>query len=223
MSKSVRIFILSIIIIAACGLTQSLTAKKFIISPLLKSAVLPGWGQVSIDRSYGYAFLTGEALSWSAYYYAKTEQKLKGRASYEYALEFAHVNPGNYSDQYYRDLAKYNSSGYETGGYNAMVRQAALNLPNATLEEQQAYIDAHAIPDDMAWNWDSTNFRKKYTALRNDILVLKDQAQIMTGVLIANHLVSTIDILRLKKHWKNVQPSVQYYKNTAFLNLSVGF
>ncbi|MBM4404141.1 MAG: hypothetical protein FJ042_07160, partial [Candidatus Cloacimonetes bacterium] len=30
----------------------------------LKSIVIPGWGQLSSDRQYGYAMLTSEALAW---------------------------------------------------------------------------------------------------------------------------------------------------------------
>jgi hypothetical protein len=200
-----------------------LSATPYVISPLLKSALLPGWGQLSIDRSYGYGMLTSEALIWSSYFYNSNEQKLKDRQSYEHALKFAHINPGDYPSQYYRDLAKYDTSGFSAGGYNAMIRTTAQSLFPDNLAAQQQYIDANAIPDEMSWQWDDFTYRRKYASMRNQILELKDQAQIITGLVIANHLISTIDMLRLRKHWANVHTSVQYYRNTPVLNLCIDF
>jgi hypothetical protein len=214
--------ILSIALICVLS-TQILSAKAFKVSPLLKSAILPGWGQLSIDRSYGYGMLTSEALFWSTYFYNNNEQKLKDRQSYEYALKFGHINPGGYDSQYYRDLAKYDTSGFSAGGYNAMIRTTAQNLYPDDLSAQQQYIDTNAVPDEMSWQWDDFTYRRKYASMRNQILELKDQAQIITGLLIANHLISTIDMLRLRKHWTNVHPSIQYYRNTPVLNLNIEF
>jgi hypothetical protein len=200
-----------------------LSAKPYVISPLLKSALLPGWGQLSLDRSYGYGMLVSETLIWSADFYNSNEQKLKDRQSYEHALKFAHINPGNYDSQYYRDLARYDTSGFSAGGYNAMIRTTAQNLYPDNLAAQQQYIDINAMPDAMSWQWDDFTYRKKYASMRNQILDLKDKAQIITGLLIANHLISTIDMLRLRKHWSNVHTSVQYYRNTPTLNFSIDF
>lgn len=213
-----------IILITFClTIASGVSAKQLTISPLLKSAILPGWGQISIDRSYGYGMITSEVLFWSAYFYNINEQQLKDRQSYEYALKFAHINPGEYSDQYYRYLSKYDTSGFSAGGFNAMVRSTALSLYPDDLTAQQAYIEENAIPDAMAWQWDDFTLRRKYSTMRRDILELKDQAQIITGLLIANHIISSIDMLRLKKHWKNVHPSFQFYRNTPVLNLQVDF
>jgi hypothetical protein len=201
----------------------TLQAKIFTVNPLVKSILIPGWGQLSQGKSYGYVMLTSETLFWSTYFYSQTEQTLKDRASYEYALKFAHVNPGDYSSQYYRDLSKYNSSGFDAGGYNAMVRQTAIELFQYDPVAQQAYIDDNKYPDEMSWNWDSYTLRKKYSTQRKEILDLKDQAQVFTGLLIANHIISGIDMLRQRKHWNNVHPSIQYYKDTPILHLNIEF
>jgi len=223
MTKPNKVFMISLIVMISLSFSITLSAKPFEISPVLKSAILPGWGQLSIDNSYGYAMLTGEVLFWSAYFYSTTEQNLKDQQSYEYALKFAHVNPGKYSEQYYRDLTKFDSSGYSAGGYNANVRQTAIDLYPYDLVLQQDYIDENAIPDEMAWQWDTYQQRKKYSSLRKDILELKDQAQVITGIIIANHIISSIDMLRLRKHWKNVNPSIRYYRKTPILNFDIQF
>jgi hypothetical protein len=218
-----KFFKLSLFIILLITIIpQSINAGILKPSPFLKSALVPGWGQLSIDKNYGYGMLTSEVLLWSTYFYNVNEQDLKHEASYEYALKFANVNPGKYSAQYYRDLTRYNSSGFEAGGYNAMVRQYAISAFSDPAS-QQAYIDANAIPDEMSWQWESTDRRKKYSTMRKEILEMKDTAQVLTGVIIANHIISGIDMLRQKKHWKNVNTSVGYLHNTPILNLEVKF
>ncbi len=216
-----RIILISAVL---CLLSLNLQAGQYKFSPLLKSALLPGWGQLSLDRSYGYGMIAGEILFWSAYCYNLNEQDLKHRESYEYALQYAHVNPGNYPDQYYRDLAKFQSSGFEAGGYNSMVRTQALELFPGDPVQQQQYIDQNSIPDNMAWNWDSQQYRKNYSSIRNGILELRDRAQLITGIMIANHVLSTIDMLRLKKHWtNNIRTSFRYDNQTPTLMLQVDF
>lgn len=201
----------------------TLQAKVFTVNPLLKSILIPGWGQLSQGHSYGYVMLTSETLFWSTYLYNKNEQDLKDRSSYEYALKFAHINPADYSAQYYRDLSKYNSSGFDAGGYNAMIRQTAIELFQYDPIAQQAYIDENKYTDEMSWGWDNDTLRKKYGTQRKEILDLKDQAQVFTGLLIANHIISGIDMLRQRKHWNNVHPSIQYYRNTPVLHLNIEF
>jgi len=223
MSKLHKIPLTFILVLVLLLVSQAISAKSFKISPLIKSVLVPGWGQLSLDRNYGYAMLTTEVVFWSTLFYNTNEQDLTHQESYEYALKFAHINPGSYASQYYRDLAKYDTSGFEAGGYNSMVMQTALSMTNLTPEQQQEYIDENAIPDEMAWQWDSYQQRKQFSSMRKDILELKDKAQLITGLLIANHIISSIDMLRLKKHWGNVHPSVQYYRNTPVLNLSVEF
>lgn len=223
MFRSINLIKYLIVLTLALCFIQILTAKKFNPSPILKSALVPGWGQVSIDRPYGYAMLASEFFCWSAYYYSHNEQTLKARESYEYALEFAHINPGSYNSSYYNNLRKFNSSGFEAGGYNDFIRQEAIYRYPDDPVQQQAYIDENGIPDEMAWNWDNIQRREDYSIIRKEILELKDQAQIISGVLIANHLISSIDILRLKKHWKHVKPSFSYYQRTPVLNLNIEF
>lgn len=94
-----------IILILLCSIV--IQAKVFTINPFLKSALVPGWGQLSIGNNYGYAMLASEALFWSGYIYNNNEQKLKNKSSYDYAVKYSHINPGNYSAQYYRDLSKF--------------------------------------------------------------------------------------------------------------------
>jgi hypothetical protein len=198
-------------------------AKPLHINPFLKSVLIPGWGQLSMDKNYGYGMLTSEVLLWTTRFYTNNEQTLRDKDSYQFALKFAHLNPGKYSDQYYRDLARYNSSGFDAGGYNANVRADAIELYPYNPEAQQQYIDENSYQAAQSWQWDDYRLRKKYSTKRKEILELNDQAKLITGIIIANHLVSGIDMLRQKRNWHNATPSIGYYKNSPTLNLSLEF
>ena len=224
MQTTRNIYLKMVIVFIILFVSISIQAKRYTINPFIKSALIPGWGQVSLNHPYGYGMMTSEVLLWSGYLYNKNEQDLKDNASYDYAIKYSHINPAHYSAQYYRDLTKYDSSGFSAGGYNAMIRQQAIQLYPSDPTAQQEYINANAYSEEMSWSWDSYQLRKKYSTMRKDLLELKDQAQLFTGLLIANHIISGVDMLRQRKHWgDNVHTSVQYYRNSPALFMNVDF
>ncbi len=162
----------------------------------LQSLAVPGLSQIRNGQNYGYAMLTAEVGIISTLMYLNTEEKLKSQEYYEYALKYAHIQPGDYPDQYYRDLSRYNSSGFEAGGYNADVRQQAMSLYPTDPIQQQIYIDEHSYPESYAWNWDNLDKRGAYSKIRVQTQDLRDYGKMAIGVLIVNHLISGVDVLR---------------------------
>ncbi len=163
---------------------------------VLKSAVLPGLGQVSSGHQYGYGMMAAELGIIGSLLYFRNESELKAQEYKDYAVQFAHIQPGVFNTDYYSHLSRYDHSGFGAGGYNAMVRQQAIKLYPDDPALQQQYIDAYAYTDDMAWSWDELSNRREYSQMRIKTQDLKDFAKIATGVLVLNHLVSVIDILR---------------------------
>ena len=78
-----------------------------------------------------------------------------------------------------------------------MIRQQAIEHFPGDSQAQQEYIDSNIYSDEMAWNWDSSADRGNYSKMRIRTQDLKDYAKIATGIMIFNHLVSGIDILRI--------------------------
>ena len=111
-----KTLIIALVILIAISTIQ---AEKTIKPGLnfLKSAVVPGWGQLSVDKNYGIAYLVAEASFWSMRFYCLQESDNNTVASHNYAIKYADVDPeGHYSHQFYEDMRKYSSSGYEQGG-----------------------------------------------------------------------------------------------------------
>jgi len=185
-----------LLIILLLGSLQATPSPKI---AFLKSAILPGWGQLESGSKSGLFFLTSEVLLWSTKYYYDNEADLKETASKKYAINFAGIDPeGSYNDDYFYLLTRYNSSGYESGGYNSFVY---LNEPQPEdFEEEDDFEEAYQnyyaentlISENKSWLWKSREHRHDYAILRKRIIQYGDYSQTMVGVIIANHLVSAI-------------------------------
>lgn len=111
---------------------------------VLKSLAVPGLSQINSGKEYGYVMLTTEALIIGSLFYFNSESDILKQESYEYAIKYAHLAPGHYSDTYFKHLARYESSGFDAGGYNNWIRQTALELypyDPAMQQCQLAYLD----------------------------------------------------------------------------------
>ncbi len=194
--NSKAIFLLFIIIFAAVA---SLPCKE--ISPrtaFLRSALIPGWGEISQGSSSGYFLLAAEAFLWSSIFYFNEEEDLLLRESFNYAVKYAHIDPdAGFDDQYFYNLTRYNSSGYESGGYNAYIVEQAEGIDDPV--ERQEFIENNIYSDDLFWEWDSKENRRQYGIKRKDSTHYTDYAKAVTGVIIANHFISAINSVRINK------------------------
>ena len=143
-------------------------------------------------------------------YYFEEESDLSKRHAYEYALRYAHINQCDMDKKYMKDLSKYDSWGYEAGGYNESVRRAAINLYPGLPQEQADYIREHAYTEEEAWTWDSLDKRNQYSKHYKGIQRNKDYAQAMVGAIILNHLVSGFNsMLSARKANRQLEMGVQ--------------
>ncbi len=194
--------LVSVVLLLVLG--TALVAESIALQ-MAQSLVLPGLAQVRHGKSHGYAMLAAETAIISGMFYFNQEATLKKRESYEYALKFAHILPGNHSDAYLRDLSRYNSSGFEAGGYNAMIREEAISLFPHDPAQQQIYIDENMYPDELSWRWDSKDDRASYVQIRSQAQNMHDYGKVAMGVMIVNHLISGLDVLRYNARDKQAQ------------------
>jgi len=164
---------------------------------IVKSAIVPGMGQVTMGKNHGYVFMGNEVILLSGLYYFHNESDLKLNKAYDMALHDAHIKPGKYSDDYLAKVGKYSTNGFDVNGYNTSVREHAILLYPGDTQAQQDYFNHNMIPDSQGWSWDTNADRKKYTDLRKQSLDMKDYTKVVTGMIIANHLINLIDIGRI--------------------------
>ncbi len=169
----------------------------------LKSAILPGWGELSMGNRSGYVFLGLEVLAWSSKLYCEEEEILTERKAFNHAVKYAHIDSGmDYEDQYYYHLSKYSSSGFEPGGYNAYIVEQSESQP-----DPQQYLEDNLYSDEYYWNWDSTEDRITYGKKRKDATSFSDYAKAITGTIVVNHLISAINSFRIAKKMRRMDIS----------------
>jgi hypothetical protein len=167
---------------------------------ILQSAVVPGLGQLELKENRGYVFLANDVMLISGLYYFNNEADLKLTKANDIALKFAHITPGSHSDDYLVKIGKYTSNGFDVNGWNTYVHEQAVTQFPGNPTAQQEYFDQNMIPDTQGWNWDSNDQRQNYRKVRKESLDLKDYAKVVTGMIIANHIINVIDIARTTAH-----------------------
>ena len=186
--------------------------QKPFISPVVKSLVLPGWGEYSLDNQIrGRIFVLSETVLLLAVlgsYSVSQRQDTEFRA---YAAEHAGISPDGKDRQFWVDI----------GNYSSLL---AFN------EEHLRWRDFNALYEDndtWAWAWDSDNNRERFENMRiaSDIWRLRGSFLIRGVVL--NHIVSAIDALYLSKI-SNIKETVVYpnynsYSDEIGLSLTVSF
>lgn len=213
-------YLVTLLLLLAFGTTLAAESTGL---QLVQSLVLPGLSQIRHGRNYGYGMLTAEAALISSMLYLNQEAQLKTREYYEYALKYAHIEPGDHPESYLRDISKYNSSGYEAGGYNAWVYQEALRLFPHDPDQRQIYIDENIYPDNLAWNWDSVENRGQYVQIRTEAQNMRDYRMMAVGVMIVNHLISGIDVLRYNAKNKQAHVWLDIKDRSPVLMLGLDF
>ncbi len=169
----------------------------------VKSAIIPGWGELSQNHKSGYIFLSNEIALFLSYYYFQNQSDIKMKESIMYAYSKAHLSPEYNTEEYRLLLSKYLSSGYLAGGYNENVVNTAKSLFPNNPTSQNEYIMENVLPEDVYWNWDSKQDQKKYLLMRKDSNLLKDWTKAASGAILVNHIISAFNAARVTK--TNVQ------------------
>lgn len=199
-----------ILILLLLSMTVLMTAEEISIRKhMLRSALIPGWGELSAGNKSGFIFLASEVLLLSSRFYFAEEADLKTKASYNFAVKYAHINPDlDLSDDYYYHMTRYISSSFETGGYNANIVEIAKVLYPDDLLAQTQYIEENAYSDDDYWGWDDEFKQKEYSILRKRITQYGDYVKAITGAVIANHIFSALNAFRASSRLNNLNAQV---------------
>ena len=184
--------------------------QKPLISPVVKSLVLPGWGEYSLGNQIrGRIFVLSETTLFLAIlgsHFISKRQETEYRA---YAAEHAGISPVGKDRQFWVDI----------GNYSSLL---AFN------EEHLRWRDFNALYEDndtWTWSWDSNDNREKFENMRiaSDSWMLR--SSFFIGGVVLNHIVSAIDALYLSKI-SNIKETVVFANYDPYLDkagLSLNF
>lgn len=202
------------------ALQQSVAASIGPGNAALRSAVIPGMGQLALGQRRGWAYLGLEALGWVLY----VERRGAGsdlRAEYrDFAWREGRIQAGARIDgdfDYYETLSKWDGSGAfdldanlpglqpenDPTLYNGLIWTRGLGIfsadPSAGPGDPQydaalVYYQEKAYGTGFLWDWTgSSGARVSYGNIIRSSDERFRQARNAMGLVIANHLASTVD------------------------------
>ena len=173
-----------------------LIGNNDIFNPVIKSAIIPGWGELSLgNKKRSRVFFIIEAgllvSGFGSYIFSKNQIK-----NYQsFSANHAGINIKDKNHKYWVDIGNYDSY----LDYN---------------EEHLRFRE----PDDLyyfadQWSWDSKINRENFKKMRINADLLTRQMNFIFGALFINRIISSIDVLYLKRLKTNptftIIPSLQ--------------
>ncbi len=179
----VQKIILILIIAGEVSLAQ-LDTTVYSPHPVLKSALIPGWGQLGFKKSQrARSYFISEGILILATVGSRQISRIKKNTYVAYATEHAQVNSSGKDHQYWVDI----------GNYSTMDDYNAEHLRNRDTE--------NLYPRGSEWNWvwDSKRNRTSFEKMRIQSDQWKQVSTFLIGGIILNHCISAIDALYLKR------------------------
>ncbi|MEE8341221.1 MAG: hypothetical protein V3R52_03910 [Candidatus Neomarinimicrobiota bacterium] len=162
---------------------QSIINNRSKIPPIVKSAILPGWGEYELNnKSRGNFFLTTEIIGIALTTFSFIKSKNISTTYQAIAAEHADVIVGGKNHQFWVDIGNYNSQ-LDYNDEHLRWREFDSLYPN----EANWY-----------WNWDTEKKRKEFEELRVESDRIKLLGKFFIGGIVLNHIISTIDVYYLK-------------------------
>ena len=187
-----------IILLICAGLCNGQVKEERELDPVIKSILLPGWGQKALGRKkrarvYNY-FESGLILTIVG---SSTFSNITIKNYIAFASEHAAISSSEKNHKYWVDI----------GNYDSITDYNDEHLRNREMDD--------LYPDDKkwSWDWDTDANRKAFEKKRISSDQLKLAATFGIGALVVNHIVSAIDVLYLKRVIADGELSVNPYQN----------
>ena len=168
-----------------CILIQSLSAN----GNLVRSLILPGWGELKMEETKRSRILMASDLSiFVTYFLGKSFN-------------------ASYIDQYKAYGALYANADMSGKDYSFVVSMSDYNSMdeyNQDMSNRKNYDDIYESSD-YNWEWDSTIKRLKFNKMRENSIISGKFAEFAVAGLIINRVISAIDILYLTNKNSNVK------------------
>ncbi|MCF6237349.1 MAG: hypothetical protein L3J79_00790 [Candidatus Marinimicrobia bacterium] len=194
LSKLLRILLISIVLtFQVWGQTTQLASSK---PSVLKSALLPGWGEHSYNSAIrGYLFNGVEAALWIFSGIAYSTAISHENDLYYFASEYGQISdPHQRSDAFLDRVSKYDN----------------MDEYNEQMLRNRQWDRVYSAENGEYWDWESLEKRQEYFKIKTQRYLWRQRLTYSFGAIALNHLVSTMDALYLKRSHTSltVQPEI---------------
>tara|TARA_Y100001970_G_scaffold268598_1_gene360084 strand:+ start:310 stop:927 length:618 start_codon:yes stop_codon:yes gene_type:complete len=153
------------------------------LSPIAKSFLLPGWGQIQHQKgTRARFFCLTEALILSGYIFSEKSSRYEKSKYISFAAKHAGVNTNDKGRDFWVDIGNYKNI------YNYNQEQLRLRSEDIYSDIEKYY-----------WLWDDEKNRKNFERMRIKSDNYKKTGQFLIGSLVLNHFISAIDALYLTR------------------------
>ncbi len=155
------------------------------LSPVWKSLILPGWGQMEFDRKAGYVMMSVEFLSLATYFVLSNNQRTV--VDIYRSIAYMYANATSFEDPRIFALIEdyYNKDAYIRDLY----REAQALYPNQP-ELWDDYVQANSIS--AYWEWEDRRYMYMYQDYRQRERSIASQRSILAFVIVSNHIISAL-------------------------------
>jgi hypothetical protein len=180
---------------------------------VLRSAVLPGWGQLHMGHgTRGYIFLGVEIATWTGAGLSYLEGVFQRDDYRSLAMEEAGVDASDRSSDFLNDLADFSSS----DEYNAYIRRLARYYYPDDPEAQNSYFATHARYGEDGWNWSSEAARERFADAHRMSREWFRRSLYIAAFALVNRAVSAIDAALLDESSPGVYTALDFPEGRDF-------
>jgi len=156
------------------------------IHPFIKSGILPGWGEISVNkknRARTFTFI--EISLWTSFIGAHAFSFHQARQYEAFAVEHAGVVVESKNHNYWVDIGNY------------------LDIEDHNSEHLRWRLMDEIYDETDKWEWDSRANMKKFETMRIKSDLLLKMSEYILGAITLNHVISAIDALYLTRLMEN--------------------
>jgi len=176
---------------------------------VMKSALLPGWGEHGYDsQSRGYLFNGIEASLWVFAGLAYSSAHSSENDLFYFAAEYGQItNPQSKSDIFLDRVSKYDS----------------MEEYNEQMLRNRQWDRIYSEENGEYWEWDTPEKRIEYFNIKTQRYQWRQKLTYTFGAIALNHLVSAMDVLYLKRQHVSASILPEVGSNSAGMRLSLSF
>lgn len=178
MDKKYKIILLLLVVLVNSIFPQEISNQNKKISPVIKSIILPGWGQYDLNKpSRGNFYLTTELAGIALRTFSFIKSQNLENTYITMAVEHARVHSSSKDHQFWVDVGNYAS-------------REDFNDEHLRWREYDSL-----YPDDESWDWewDVEGNREEFEDSRIQSDNLKLIGKFFIGGIVLNHIISAID------------------------------
>lgn len=182
--------------------------EKNVKLAMLYSLLLPGLGESYLGhKGRATVFFVAEGAIWTSF----AVFRIQGGHREDLYKEFAEVNAGvaqRNDEEFYRTIGNFIAADGPFSANEQVRRQARSIYPNDR-EKQDEYFEENAYTGDDAWTWSSQDRLDRYGEMRSSAENAYHNSELAVGLLVANRILSVVDVGLLGARSKREQPDDQ--------------